>query len=53
MGGCISAPWKVGGVGVVSVPRGLLLLAGVSQHVLRQTPPVNRMTDTFKNITLS
>ena len=26
---------------------------GVSQHALRQTPPVNRMTDRCKNITLA
>ena len=28
------------------------LLRGVSQHALRQTPPVNRMTNRCKNITL-
>ena len=51
----------------VSAPGGCLLLdgcllpggggvpcfrGGVSQHALRQTPPVNRITDTSKNITL-
>ena len=64
----VSAPGG-GGVGGVSAPRrvsawGCLLLGGlpggsllwggvVSQHALRQTPPVNRMTDTSKNITLA
>ena len=39
---------------------GCLLLVGVSalwgvvsQHALRQTPPVDRITDTSKNITLT
>ena len=41
--GVVSAP------GGVSAPRGV-----VSQHALRQTPPpVNRITDTSKNITLA
>ena len=31
---------------------GGLLQGGVSQHALRQTPPVNRMTNRCKNITL-
>ena len=29
------------------------MVPGASQHALRQTPPVNRMTDRCKNITLS
>ena len=33
----------------VSAPGGGV----VSQHALRQTPPVNRMTDMSKNITLA
>ena len=32
--------------------RGVLPGRGVSQHALRQTPPLNRMTDRCKNITL-
>ena len=39
--GC-GSPWR----------GGLLGREGVSQHALRQTAPVNRMTDTCKNITL-
>ena len=38
------------------LPGGGCLLPGrgeVSQHALRQTPPVNRMTDRCKNITLA
>ena len=44
------SPWSQGGLwsgGGLPGPR------GVSQHALRQTPPVNRMTDTSKNITLA
>ena len=40
----------------VSAPGGWCLLWGggvVSQHALRQTPPVDRITDTSKNITLA
>ena len=44
----------------VSAPRGgsapgggVCLGVVVSQHALRQTPPVNRITDTSKNITLA
>ena len=45
--------------GGVSAPGGCLLQGVsapwgvVSQHALRQTPPVNRITDTSKNITLA
>ena len=49
----MSAP---GGVGVYSWGGGQLSAPGwgvVSQHALRQTPPVNRMTDRCKNITLA
>ena len=45
-GGGVSAP---GGV----CSRGGSAPGGVSQHALRQTPPVNRMTDRCKNITLA
>ena len=38
----------------VSAPRGYQLPSGVvSQHALRQTPPMYRMTDRCKNITLA
>ena len=55
------SPLGVGleGEGGVSLARGVsfaggcLLGRGVSQHALRQTPPVNRMTDRCKNITLA
>ena len=43
-GGCVACPG-----GGVAGPGGVL-----SQHALRQTPPVNRMIDRqFKNITLA
>ena len=48
----VHGPWGCmvlgvhGGGGVVHGP------GGVSQHALRQTPPVNRMTNRCKNITL-
>ena len=48
----VAAPGGVGGC----LLRGEVLLLGggaVSQHVLRQTPPVNRMTNRCKNITLA
>ena len=32
--------------------EGCLLQGGLSQHALRQAPPVNRMTNRCKNITL-
>ena len=56
--GGVSVP---GGLVVgVAWSRGGLLLGGcllpggvVSQHALRQTPPVDRITDTCKNITLA
>ena len=57
-GGClllgVSAPRGVSAPGG-SAPGGGCLLPGglVSQHALRQTPPVNRMTNTCKNITLA
>ena len=35
------------------LPGGLLLGDVVSQHALRQTPPMNRMTDRCKNISLA
>ena len=38
----------------VSGPGGVLVLGSVvSQHALRQIPPVNRMTNRCKNITLA
>ena len=40
-GGCLPGPRMVPGPGRV-----------VSQHALRQTPPVNRITDACENITL-
>ena len=50
----MSAP---GGQGVSASMGGGLLWGGdvvvVSQHALRQAPPVNRITDTSKNITLA
>ena len=58
LGGCL----VLGGVpapGGVPGPGGCLLRGGdwcwgvVSQHALRQTPPVNRMTDRCKNITFA
>ena len=67
-GGCFPGVWDVlprGGVlpeGVcflgVCFPGGVLSGGAspggvVSQHALRQTPPVNRITDTSKNITLA
>ena len=60
-----SAPWGgvwSGGVcswgglvrGVCSGEGGCLLHGGVvSQHALRQTPPMDRITDACKNITLA
>ena len=50
----VSAPGSVCSQG--SAPGGLLPGSVVSQHALRQTPhppPVNRMTDRCKNITLA
>ena len=45
-GGCLV--WGLGGGG------GLLPGGVVSQHALRQTPPpLNRMTDRYKNITFA
>ena len=46
LGGCL--------LRVVSGPRGESGLGSgvVSQHALRQTPPVDRITDACKNITL-
>ena len=58
-GGGVSARGGVcsqeGGVCSGGVCSGGCLLGGVvvSQHALRQTPPVNRITDTSKNITLA
>ena len=55
--GGVSGPW---GVGLWS--RGVCLVRGVcvpgpgglaSQHALRQTSPVDRITDACKNITLA
>ena len=40
-------PWGVGGL----LPVGGSPPGGISQHALRQMPPVNRMTDACKNIT--
>ena len=58
-GGCL----LLGGVCQRGVPEGGVCARGgyvcargevvVSQHALRQTPPVNRMTDRYKNITLA
>ena len=42
-----------GGFGQGGWLLGGCLLRGGSQHALRQTPPVNRMTDRCKNITLA
>ena len=51
-----SAP-RGGGGGVwsrgLSAPGGSAPRGVVSQHALRQTPPVNRMTDRCKNISLA
>ena len=51
-GGCLFLGgfllWGGSGPGGVSAPGGV-----VSQHALRQTPPVNRMTNRCKNITLA
>ena len=47
--------WGCMVLGGCMVPGGLVIggEAGVvSQHALRQTPPVNRMTDACENITL-
>ena len=52
-GGCLPGP---GGVDVCLVPGGSAWSGGggwSSQHALRQTPPVNRMTNRCKNITLA
>ena len=51
-GGGVSAPGGVSGLGGL-LPGSGVWLGGVSQHALRQTPPVNRMTDRCKNITLA
>ena len=67
LGGCLLGGVCSGGVSALggSALGGLFwggLLGGgvcsrgggvVSQHALRQTPPVNRMTDRCKNITLA
>ena len=54
-GGCLV--WGVSGPRGVSGLGGCLLLGGkvASEHALRQThpPPVNRITDACKNITLA
>ena len=55
LGGVPSSWGSVLGGGV-SLPRGVSLAEGVSQHALRQTtppPPVNRITHSCKNITLA
>ena len=52
-GGCLLPRGGVCFQGVSAPGGGECLLWGVSQHALRQTPPVNRMTDTSKNITLA
>ena len=49
----VSAPRRVSALGGVCSWGGCLLLGVVSQHALRQTPPVNRMTDRCKNIALA
>ena len=52
LGGCLL--WGVSALGgVCSVGRCLLLGGVVSHHALRQTPPVDRITDACKNITLA
>ena len=51
-GGCV-CPGGICSQGV-SAPGGVCSGGVVSQHALRQTPPpVNRMTDRCKNITLA
>ena len=58
LGGCLllghSAPSGVSAPRGVPAPGGCLplVLGGVSQYAVRQTPSVNRMTDRCKNITL-
>ena len=59
LGGCLPGPGGgslVPGEGITClVPGGCLSGPGgvvVSQHALRQTPPVNRITDACENITL-
>ena len=52
LGGCVlpgGVCFPGGGVCRGGVPPGVVL----SQHALRQTPPVNRMTDRCKNITFA
>ena len=51
LGGSASGGYLLPGVCIlgVSAPGG----GGVSQHALRQTPPVNRMTHRCNNITLA
>ena len=52
--GGVSGPGGVWSGGVLFAPgKGGLVPGGVSQHALRQTPPVNRITNTCKNITLA
>ena len=54
MGGvCYRGVWSRGVSALGVVCSGGCLLPGgvVSQHALRQNPPVNRMTDRCKNIT--
>ena len=46
LGGCVSAPGAV-------CSRGCLFQLVASQHALRQTPPLDWITDTSKNITLA
>ena len=61
LGGCLVPGEPVGGVGLLggSGPGGSVCWGGVSaprgvsQHALRQTPPVKRMTNRCKNITLA
>ena len=48
LGGCLLL-WGVSAAGGLSTPRGGV----VSQHALRQTPRVDRITDACKNITLA
>ena len=46
------SPWQGGwGASFLGPPSGGGV--AVSQHALRQTPPVDRITDTSKNITLA
>ena len=51
----VSAPGEVSAPGGVSAPRGCVLLGGggIQACTEADTPHVNRMTDTSKNITLA